>query len=43
MYVSYRPELTELMGKEAYDQLVELCEQRLASLLPMAPHPADPA
>ncbi|MFF3767087.1 hypothetical protein ACFYYR_23765 [Streptomyces sp. NPDC001922] len=43
VYVSYRPELTELMGKGAYDRLVELCEQRLAAQLPMAPHPADPA
>lgn len=43
MYVSYRPELIELMGKEGYEALTELCEQRLASLLPMAPHPADPA
>lgn len=43
VYVSYRPELTELMGKEGYDRLVELCEQRLASQLPLlAPHPADP-
>jgi hypothetical protein len=42
VYVSYRPELIELMGKPAYDTLVELCEARLASLLPMAPHPADP-
>lgn len=31
------------MGKEGYDRLVELCEQRLASRLPLvAPHPADP-
>ncbi|WP_435848978.1 hypothetical protein [Streptomyces lavendulocolor] len=43
VYVTYRPELTELMGKEAYDVLVELCEARLASQLPLvAPHPADP-
>ncbi|WP_374192828.1 hypothetical protein [Streptomyces sp. MBT62] len=43
VYVSYRPELTELMGKAGYDRLVELCEQRLASQLPLlAPHPADP-
>lgn len=43
VYVSYRPELTELMGKDGYDRLVELCEQRLASSLPLlAPHPADP-
>ncbi|GAA2501931.1 hypothetical protein GCM10010406_43040 [Streptomyces thermolineatus] len=43
VYVSYRPELTELMGGAGYARLVELCEERLASLLPMAPHPADPA
>ena len=43
VYVSYRPELTELMGEPGYDRLVELCEERTASLLPLAPHPADPA
>jgi hypothetical protein len=44
VYVSYRPELTELMGKDAYDVLTELCERRTASELPLvAPHPADPA
>ncbi|MCF3965280.1 hypothetical protein L1885_27290 [Streptomyces fuscigenes] len=44
VYVSYRPELTELMGKEGYDALTELCERRLSSELPLvAPHPADPA
>jgi len=43
VYVSYRAELTELMGKAGYHRLVELCEQRLASQLPLvAPHPADP-
>ncbi|WP_424213119.1 hypothetical protein ACN20G_14055 [Streptomyces sp. BI20] len=42
VYVSYRAELTELMGKAGYEVLVGLCEARLASLLPMAPHPADP-
>ncbi|MEU8828709.1 hypothetical protein [Streptomyces sp. NPDC048636] len=43
VYVSYRPELTELMGKAGYDRLAELCEARLASTLPLlAPHPADP-
>ncbi|MEU1947423.1 hypothetical protein ABZ554_34530 [Streptomyces sp. NPDC020125] len=43
VFRSYRPELTELMGKAGYDRLVELCEQRLAASLPMvAPHPADP-
>ncbi|SCK24358.1 hypothetical protein YW7DRAFT_01826 [Streptomyces sp. AmelKG-E11A] len=43
VYVSYRAELTEMMGKDGYDRLVELCERRLASQLPLvAPHPADP-
>ncbi|WP_431042923.1 hypothetical protein ACQUSR_14165 [Streptomyces sp. P1-3] len=43
VYVSYRPELTELMGKEGYEKLAELCAARLASHLPLlAPHPADP-
>ncbi|WP_175500098.1 MULTISPECIES: hypothetical protein [unclassified Streptomyces] len=43
VYVTYRPELTELMGEAAYGVLVELCEARLASQLPLvAPHPADP-
>ncbi|WP_062210605.1 hypothetical protein [Streptomyces sp. NBRC 109706] len=52
LYLSYRAELVELMGKAGYDQLVELCEARLAALgtippgarqLPLlAPHPADP-
>ncbi|MQY16511.1 hypothetical protein SRB5_67100 [Streptomyces sp. RB5] len=42
VYVSYRAELVELMGRKGYDVLVELCEQRLASSLPLvAPHPAD--
>ncbi|GAA0412687.1 hypothetical protein [Streptomyces luteireticuli] len=43
VYQSYRAELVELMGPRAYARLVELCEERMASLLPMAPHPADPA
>ncbi|MFI0978490.1 hypothetical protein ACH4SP_16015 [Streptomyces sp. NPDC021093] len=44
VYVSYRPELTELMGAGGYARLVELCEARLASQLPLvAPHPADPS
>ncbi len=42
VYLSYRAELTELMGPAGYAALAELCEQRLAGLLPMAPHPADP-
>ncbi|WP_443072618.1 hypothetical protein [Streptomyces sp. RPT161] len=44
VYVSYRPELTELMGSAGYGKLAELCEARLAAQLPLvAPHPADPA
>ncbi|MCF6523696.1 hypothetical protein [Streptomyces sp. JJ36] len=44
VYESYRPELIELMGEAAYEVLAGLCEQRLASRLPLvAPHPADPA
>lgn len=46
LYVSYRAELTELMGKPSYDTLTELCAQRLAAARPglplLAPHPADP-
>ena len=52
LYVSYRAELTELMGKDGYDRLAELCAARLAGQtglppgakpLPLlAPHPADP-
>ncbi|MFK0214298.1 hypothetical protein [Streptomyces sp. NPDC090298] len=43
VYVSYRPELVEMMGEEAYGVLAGLCEGRLASTLPLvAPHPADP-
>ncbi|WP_374228452.1 hypothetical protein [Streptomyces sp. CNQ085] len=42
VYVSYRPELTELMGPAGYARLAELCEERLAAQLPLAaPHPAD--
>ncbi|NGO72066.1 hypothetical protein [Streptomyces boncukensis] len=42
VYESYRPELIELMGAAAYEELAALCERRLASQLPLlAPHPAD--
>jgi hypothetical protein len=43
VYIGYRPELTELMGREAYEVLVELCEARLAGGPDrvVAPHPAD--
>lgn len=42
VYVSSAAELTELMGAPAYAELVKHCERRLASSLPVAPHPADP-
>ncbi|WP_443077599.1 hypothetical protein [Streptomyces sp. SP17BM10] len=44
VYVSYRPELTELMGKAGYDVLAGLCEERIATKgdRKVAPHPADP-
>jgi hypothetical protein len=43
VYVSYRPELTELMGPAGYAELARHCEARLAAALPLvAPHPADP-
>ncbi|MQA04431.1 MAG: hypothetical protein GEV07_17470 [Streptosporangiales bacterium] len=41
LYVSYEPELRELMGDKAYERLRETCEERLAQGL-VAPHPADP-
>ena len=42
VYVSYRPELVELMGAGGYAVLAELCERRLAAPGdPVAPHPAD--
>lgn len=43
LYLSYRPELTALMGRPAYQVLARLCEERLAAAVPIAPHPADPA
>jgi hypothetical protein len=46
VYVSYRPELTELMGPAAYAELVALCDARVAAAAPglplVAPHPSDP-
>ena len=41
VYVQYAPELRDLMGDAAYAELVRLCEARLASPHPLAPHPAD--
>lgn len=47
VYVSYRAELTELIGAPAYAELARLCAQRIASLprrgSGLLPHPADPA
>jgi len=42
VYVSYRPELTELMGAGGYAVLAELCERHLSTPGgPVAAHPAD--
>ncbi|MGH3412398.1 MAG: hypothetical protein ACRDPH_04885 [Marmoricola sp.] len=41
LYVSNETELVTLMGRPAYDVLVEHCQARLASELPVAPHPAS--
>jgi hypothetical protein len=47
VFRSNEPELVELMGRPAYDELARLCEQRLAARSRrngglLAPHPADP-
>ncbi|CAB4686671.1 MAG: hypothetical protein F2667_00860 [Actinobacteria bacterium] len=42
VYVSNRPELTELMGAAAYAELVRHCEAHLRSRSALALHPADP-
>jgi hypothetical protein len=42
VYVSNGPELIEMMGRPAYDELVRHCEQHLAARTRVAPHPADP-
>jgi hypothetical protein len=42
VYVSNGPELVELMGRAAYDELVDHCEAHLASRSSLALHPADP-
>jgi hypothetical protein len=42
VYVSNARELVELMGQDAYDELVEHCEAHLASRSKLALHPADP-
>ena len=42
LYVSSAAELTELMGKAAYDELARHCEAHLRSRSALAIHPADP-
>jgi hypothetical protein len=42
VFVSYEPELVELMGREAYDALAEHCRHHLKSRSALALHPADP-
>ena len=42
LYVTNEPELTELMGKPAYDELVRHCEAHVRSRSALALHPADP-
>ena len=39
MYVSYGPELTALIGEQAYDELASICAKRLELGL-VAVHPA---
>jgi hypothetical protein len=42
VYVTYEAELTELMGRPAYDELVRHCEAHVRSRSALAIHPADP-
>lgn len=42
VFVTHEPELTELMGKAAYDELVRHCEAHVRSRSALALHPADP-
>ena len=42
VFVNNAPELTELMGAEAYAELVRHCEAHLQSRSALAVHPADP-
>jgi hypothetical protein len=41
VYVSYRPELVEMMGEQAYAVLSGFCEEYLSARIPLAPHPAS--
>ncbi len=42
LYVTNEPELVELMGRPAYDELITHCERHLAARDRLAVHPADP-
>jgi hypothetical protein len=42
LYVTNAAELTELMGRKAYDELARQCETHLRSRSLLARHPADP-
>jgi hypothetical protein len=42
VFVTNEPELVELMGRAAYDELVEHCTRHLRSRSLLAIHPADP-
>ncbi|WP_193606659.1 hypothetical protein [Nocardioides lijunqiniae] len=42
VYVTHEAELTELMGKAAYDELVRHCDAHVRSRSALALHPADP-
>ncbi|HSK28164.1 MAG TPA: hypothetical protein VK894_14740 [Jiangellales bacterium] len=43
VYVSYGPELRELVGEAAYAVIVSACEEHLAARRPLATHPATVA
>ena len=43
LYIPSAPELVELMGKAAYDELARHCEEHLLSRSALTLHPADPA
>lgn len=42
VYISNGPELIELMGKDAYDELVRQCEAHIERRSALTIHPADP-
>jgi hypothetical protein len=42
LYITSAPELVELMGQAAYDELARHCEEHLLSRSRLAIHPADP-